>query len=80
MSVPLRIELEGSNRITESSGRIGIYLMSADGAPLDLTITGSGSLELEGNGSGIQTGGTVNLRLPEYIDKRNLYHSRRRGG
>ncbi len=61
MSVPLRIELEGSNRITESSGRIGIYLMSADGAPLDLTITGSGSLELEGNGSGIQTGGTVNI-------------------
>ena len=59
MPVPLRIELEGINRITENTGKIGIYISTYSGEPLDLTICGSGSLELNTSGSGIQLGGNL---------------------
>lgn len=61
MPVPVRMELEGSSRITTAStGGTGIYLVSPDGASCNLAITGSGSLEVNAR-TGIQLSGSLTV-------------------
>ncbi len=61
MPVPVRMELEGSSRITTAStGGAGIYLVSPDGASCNLAITGSGSLEVNAR-TGIQLSGSLTV-------------------
>lgn len=70
MPVHTEIILEGNNKITTvnrpEQSRVGLGISIRDSfdtsmGPLDLTVTGAGSLEIDSQGSGITTGGNLTV-------------------